>query len=296
VAFWNNTVSNFLASKSIFVTPTTNNPTGNVDVTLYYTAAEKAGWATGTGQVWRDVTIASENYGLHISDITPSNPQPSNVSIGMSTDTSKLGTNYSVTAGFTTGLSGFAAGIPGLALPVSWLGISGRIVNEHSQVNWATASEQNSDVFIVERSDDGVFFHAAGRVSAAGNSTRRSDYSFIDPVPAKAVQFYRIRLQDRNGSTHLSDIIRLQGSTPVVGIGPNPFSRSLSISFPGVPSGNCTATLLDMQGRKVMEVQATPNAQVWILDLQKVHLAAGLYQLRILWDGNQVTRPVIKKD
>ncbi len=72
---------------------------------------------------------------------------------------------------------------------------------EDSQVKleWTTASEFNSDYFIIERSfsTDGDF-EPIGFVDAAGNSNIKIDYTFIDKYP-QDINYYRLKQVDFNG-------------------------------------------------------------------------------------------------
>lgn len=47
---WDNNPANFLADKTFKVTPTTNTRNGDYIISVYYTAAEVAGWVSGTGR------------------------------------------------------------------------------------------------------------------------------------------------------------------------------------------------------------------------------------------------------
>jgi hypothetical protein len=54
------------------------------------------------------------------------------------------------------------------AFPVEWLDFSAMAVGNDVQLDWLTASEQNNDYFVVERSTDGHMFELIGQVDAVG--------------------------------------------------------------------------------------------------------------------------------
>ncbi len=109
--FWNAAPNNYLASKTFKVTPATNNATGKYEITLYFTEAEKQGWESVTGRSWNNIQIVKTPDAINnVSAVTP----PA-VQIVDPTKREKLGNNYTLTATFETGFSGFGVGVPGVA-------------------------------------------------------------------------------------------------------------------------------------------------------------------------------------
>lgn len=121
VQFWNNAAANHLLSKSIKVTPTNNTASGSYEITLYYTAAEVAGWEAATGRTWAGSTmqVVKVSNGFFIPDVTPAVPHTADVAVVTGTK-GTLGANYSIRGSFSsTGFSGFGVGVPGNALLTS---------------------------------------------------------------------------------------------------------------------------------------------------------------------------------
>jgi trimeric autotransporter adhesin len=143
-AFWNNTAANYLASKTLKITPANNSATGQYKITMYYTEAEKQGWETATGQSWNNIQIVKVKS--QIGNVTPSNPSPDGSgTIDVARDTSGVlgSTIYYAAATFNTGLGGFGAGIPGTAPgscgnPTTLT--SSNITSSSTTVNWTTVT------------------------------------------------------------------------------------------------------------------------------------------------------------
>lgn len=74
-------------------------------------------------------------------------------------------------------------------------------------VQWATASETNNAFFTVERSTDGASFTELGTVSAVGNSTTRSDYTYIDENPLTGMSYYRVKQTDTDSKFEFSPMV-----------------------------------------------------------------------------------------
>lgn len=85
-------------------------------------------------------------------------------------------------------------------LPVNFLYFNvGKQGENAALLTWKTAREINSSHFDVERSTDAINFSYIGKVTAKGNSTFESNYSFTDNIPAKGFNYYRLKQVDNNG-------------------------------------------------------------------------------------------------
>ena len=74
-------------------------------------------------------------------------------------------------------------------------------------MEWSTASEYNSDYFSVERSIDGQTWKQVQEVQAAGNSTSRIDYDWLDQDPIHGLSYYRLKQIDYDGTEELFDAV-----------------------------------------------------------------------------------------
>ena len=102
-------------------------------------------------------------------------------------------------------------------LPVEWLNASAECMPLLSNlfssgkgsviVKWSTASEQNSDYFTVECSQDGINFETIATVSASGNSNTVKNYSAIITEPIFGTSLYRVRETDYDGKSITTDLI-----------------------------------------------------------------------------------------
>lgn len=139
-----------------------------------------------------------------------------------------------------------------MILPVELLFLEARPEPSAVQLNWATASEKDSDHFIVERSSDGLSrFEPIGAVDATGNSMRRIDYDFRDEQPEQGVNYYRLRQVDNDGSFTLSNVVTalFSGKAYRISLFPNPANDQLFIGLPAAESGPITVRIIDPTGR-----------------------------------------------
>ncbi len=99
----------------------------------------------------------------------------------------------------------FAVG-ENFSLPVELLHFDVRPQAGRHHLHWATASEDHSAWFEVERSGEDFHFEPIGRVPAAGISREERHYEFSDDRPLRGANYYRLRLMDTDGTFSLSTI------------------------------------------------------------------------------------------
>jgi len=105
------------------------------------------------------------------------------------------------------------------------------------QLAWRTENEENYTNFTVERSNDnGITYKVLG--GFASNS--QGNYNFIDEHPANAVNMYRIKIEDLNGTVTYSKSIAVQynGGSAIaadnnnnISIYPNPAIGAISLEI-----------------------------------------------------------------
>ena len=99
--------------------------------------------------------------------------------------------------------SGINALIPSACestIPVTWLYLKAKAIQNDVLVEWATVYEFNNNAFVVEKSRDGKNFEALATVQSVGESTKgQNNYSFTDKEPY-SLTYYRIAQTDYNSS------------------------------------------------------------------------------------------------
>ncbi|NIJ55478.1 hypothetical protein [Dyadobacter arcticus] len=113
-----------------------------------------------------------------------------------------------------------------IILPIDLTYFKAESEEKKVKLSWETALEKNSKEFIVERSADLKDFESIGKLNAAGDATGRLQYEFVDENPFAGVNYYRLRMVDRDGSFSFSktlDVIREEEALYLQVI-PNPAS------------------------------------------------------------------------
>ncbi|MDQ6609901.1 MAG: T9SS type A sorting domain-containing protein, partial [Bacteroidota bacterium] len=293
-AFWNNNPANYLTSKTLQVVPITNNPSGQYQITMYFTAAEKAGWEAATGQNWNTIQIVKVKS--QVKNYSPSTTSPDGPG-AVQTVTPTFGTfgsDYTLTAIFSSGFSGFAAGVPGFPLPVTLLDFTGRLDNNSVSLNWSTSSEQNSKNFEVEKATDGVNFYHIGSVNAAGNSLSKKDYSLVDDK-LSPTNYYRLRMNDLDGHNKLSNVVLVKYDvrSQNVWVLTNPFKDYIDVRFAKEPA-QATLQLFSSNGAMVSEKKVSNPSGLVHWQFSR-YITSGSYILRTIVDGKTFTNKLIKQ-
>jgi hypothetical protein len=166
--------------------------------------------------------------------------------------------DYVITRTGLTNFSYFAIAVPPLPQAVEFIGATHEC-SEDGTVNfeWSTATEHNSDHFIIETSEDGVNWETLAIQQAAGNSTLRSDYRMIVPAPLNDKYYIRLTELDMDGTESVLGVFAIScNDNNDMFTYPNPSDQQfmLSIHDPKL-NGEITLTVTDALGA-VIAVQS----------------------------------------
>jgi hypothetical protein len=281
--------------KTYRITAANNNPTGQYEVTFYFTKQEKEGWEAATGQSWNDIKIIK--LPSAISSVTPTNAQPDGPGTVQVIDAVKrsFGTGYTLSAIFNNGFSGFGFGIPGRMN--EQLVLSGHIDanNVDIDLGWTTVAEINSSQFEVEKSYDGTNFHKIGTVNAAVNKLTPSSYAFVDHENVQQ-NYYRIKMLHTDGFVLYSNTIYIaKNDAPQrLFIYPNPFGSTLHIRFAKNPEGPVTFSFYDMAGKLVKKYSEPSGLSMYDINTSGI-VSRAVYMVKVNVDGQQIVHRVLKE-
>lgn len=94
-------------------------------------------------------------------------------------------------------------------LPVELLYFEGTAHSTYNNLKWATASEQNSNYFGIERSIDGETWREVATKQSAGNSTEKINYYYSDNIDQFTIHYYRLVQYDIDGKFEIYGPIML---------------------------------------------------------------------------------------
>ena len=160
-----------------------------------------------------------------------------------------------------------------------------------AEISWATATEDGSARFVVERSGDpAAGFVAVGQVAAAGTSATRHAYALRDAAAATqaGLLYYRLRQVDADGRATLSAVAVLAAAPVPAGLVlyPNPAPptvQEVTLSHDALAAGS-TLSLYTSGGTLLRRHPVGGEAGAAAPTLRTAGLAAGLYYV-VLRDG-----------
>ncbi|RYZ16885.1 MAG: T9SS type A sorting domain-containing protein, partial [Sphingobacteriales bacterium] len=157
-------------------------------------------------------------------------------------------------------------------LPVRLLNFNGSLYESAVQLRWSTATEDNTQQFLVQHSTDGSAWNSIGTVKAAGNSTALLNYEFTHSNPVEGTNFYRLLQQDRDGQSTYSRVLAINyGKALKAAWYPNPVTNQLIIRTASAQPG--LVTLFNAGGQPVKRARISGNET----QVDLTGLPAGVY-------------------
>ena len=167
-------------------------------------------------------------------------------------------------------------------LPVSLSGFTATAKENNVALNWHTASETNTNHFIIERSTNGTDFSEIGNIKAIGSGA--NSYAFTDLSPSDGINYYRLQTIDADGAATYSKVVSVQltVASKQFTVYPNPGRDAITIN------GNhiSTVEIIDNQG-KVLVTKTLHDASNPAIAINS--LAVGVYHLRVQTTDGKVS-------
>ena len=194
--------------------------------------------------------------------------------------------DFTVTAS-GTGFSFFGAGTEDEnALPVELVSFSGDCEDGLVNLEWQTASENNSEDFELEYSRDGVDWSLIHTEPAAGFSTELITYNFDHNQAISGDNYYRLTQNDIDGSSVVYDNLVINASCQSTENGyfsvfPNPSAGSFQVIMnnPEI-EGNADLKIVDTKGSVVFVKSIVVNSGINMYVIQQ-NLAPGIYYINV---------------
>ncbi len=212
------------------------------------------------------------------------------------TGTTSYTSNSLTYTGYVGTFSPFAITNYETPLPVLLSSFSASCNDDESvSLKWQTASEMNSDYFVVQRSLNGKDWESLEELNAAMVSNTPTDYVYQDYSGIRGIRYYQLIQKDMDGKETvygpLSVICNLEETE--VFLYPNPTKNKFSII---VESNKVQEFMLRFEtadGRILQErlVKMTEGANLITMDAQ--NLPSGSYSVSLVNDENSYFRKVI---
>jgi Secretion system C-terminal sorting domain len=157
----------------------------------------------------------------------------------------------------------------------------------------SSSTAAGSSRFDIQRGTGNTGFSTIGTVTAAGDSTTPSHYSFTDNSPAPGVNDYRLIMVNRDSDSAYSMIRTLDFRTPgttAINIYPNPATDRLTITINDL-TGAGNIHVINLQGQVLQTVSPASSNTVTI---PVNGLAPGIYFVEIITNNLKFVQQFIK--
>jgi Concanavalin A-like lectin/glucanases superfamily len=210
---------------------------------------------------------------------------------GAAIDSADVVTNLSGigTVEFSSGLnntsfSQYTIGANAATLPVRFITFKAKLqTNGQVLLSWTVAEEIAVDSYEIQRSADGINFAPIGTKMPTSNSL----YTLLDNAPLDGINYYRLKMKNRNGTVEYWDVIKIIIKRNLnIKINPNPILNGwVNFTIEGVANKqNATIQLISVDG-KIVQSQVLTD----IISNRQYHFYtnnSGSYYLKIMFaDG-----------
>lgn len=193
-------------------------------------------------------------------------------------------------------------------LPIELLSFDAKLNDKAVLCTWSTASEFNTDYFIVEKSVDLISFSDVGILKAAGFSNQIQDYQLVDNQPLVGVSYYRLKSVDFDKTYSYSDVVAInnpvisipdsktyESTIEIMSLYPNPVKDEFYVVVDSDENTRIKITISDISGKIIYQNYAQLIDGMNRIGLNASSFGKGMYILRIATNTTQQTVKMIKQ-
>lgn len=307
-----NVVSNFTTpattvhylDRNIYINPT-NQPDPNIPVSihLYVLDAEIQRFTSALGIINSQIGVTRfSGSSISTVDLDPTNDyatQPSQAAY-LTQNTQSFGPEWCLNfqtnhfSEFNPGYSGNAQ--PGV-FPVTLISFTGEQKGNYHQLDWTTLHEISMKGFDIEQSNDGTIYQRIGEQEALAVVGGGYSYTFTNKKPQLGINYYRLKLIDKNGTSDYSNIVVLSYSPDLsVIVYPNPVKDLLTFDIQGIShqKQKVKIEIYNSAGQfiEVKEIEISGNVKE---EFNVESLAGGIYHYSVTIGGQVIKGKIVKE-
>jgi len=177
-----------------------------------------------------------------------------------------------------------------VALPIELLYIRGEALDQSNKITWASATEENSSHFEVERSSDGITFEMIGIVAANGNTVTNQSYVLLDEKPLQGIGYYRLKMVDLDDTFEYSNVVSVsfnkKNNEIQLSISPNPATDVVHFAISKDEINNAIIEIHSITGQLIFQKMVNKNDTNPRFDWNTEGAVKGIY-IATLTSGNE---------
>ncbi|MFK7931897.1 MAG: hypothetical protein AB8G22_00215 [Saprospiraceae bacterium] len=176
--------------------------------------------------------------------------------------------------------------------------VEGENLQIGTMLTWSTSFEDETSVFIVEKSVDGIEFEEIGNVNAAGDSDDLKDYNFLDIMAKSSRIFYRLKQVDNDATFSYTDIVtvnlKYQNNFMIARMSAIATQGEFAVTIDSFEDGEMTYSLNSVRGEQILEDKMLIINGLNDLEVDLKDQRVGLYKLSLEM-GDEIETIVLKK-
>ena len=177
----------------------------------------------------------------------------------------------------------FSSGGGCTPLPIELLYFDAKLKNNQVICNFATATEINTDYFVIQRTTDGINFENIDSIIAAETSFETLHYQLSDKNPLLGTSYYRLKQYDLNGTSESFPLHEVYYT--ITDIEVNQHKDYFQVIIPNNTSG--VINVFNSVGKVVLSqnIEGPTNISV-------NHFPKGIYFLTVNENNNMYTQQI----
>jgi hypothetical protein len=172
-------------------------------------------------------------------------------------------------------------------VPVSFGNIHVTNNQTYNSITWNTYTEAQTNIFKLERSEDGMYFNPIGEIPAAGSSSTIRLYSLTDRNPVNGNNFYRVKMIETDGKyQHSATVKTTNKSQNKWYLQNNPVSDYIQLI--GIEKAD-DIFIFNPSGAKIFSSKANGN----FINIPATNMHNGIYFIKVTNNRDSKILPVL---
>ena len=167
-----------------------------------------------------------------------------------------------------------------------------------NRIEWKTAYEMDTKMFIVEKSDDGINFYMEREIQAAGISNKEKGYRFMDVGNNDETTFYRLKLVDEDETESYSAIAMVKkmqsNNFQIVRMSNTSAIKTFKVTLDALSESELTFSLEKLNGEKVFSTKKPLINGLNEIEINLEDELPGKYKLVFVVEG-EVEEIILRK-
>lgn len=150
-------------------------------------------------------------------------------------------------------------------LPSSLLFFEGHSMVNKNLIQWETASEQEGEYYLLERSSDGDIWEELSIINTNGSQNVKQDYKYSDSLFQSSISYYRLSKLNSDGEADFKEMLSIKNiADNQIIIYPNPTSSGIWIQ-PRIAKLLKRIKVIEQSGKEIESIETNGSSLIEII-------------------------------